>query len=88
MRRRLRRTPLRSPTRCYDLTGRRPNVDFALVALRRSLALPEGAAFSLFALGRSIGWIAQSLEQRSDGGLIRPRAAYVGPPPRRGDREG
>jgi citrate synthase len=60
------------------LTGRRPALDFALVALRRALKLPEGAAFGLFALGRSIGWIAQALEQREDGGLIRPRAVYVG----------
>jgi citrate synthase len=67
----------------YDLTGRRPNVDFALVALRRGLGLPEGAAFGLFALGRSIGWIAQALEQRADGGLIRPRAVYIGPAPNR-----
>jgi citrate synthase len=66
----------------YQLTGRRPNIDFALVALRRGLGLPEGAAFALFALGRSIGWIAQALEQRADGGLIRPRATYIGPPPK------
>lgn len=64
------------------LTGRRANIDFALVALRRFLALPEGAAFGLFALGRSIGWIAHALEQRAAGQLIRPRAVYVGPPPR------
>ena len=62
----------------HELTGRRPALDFALVALRRALKLPEGAAFGLFALGRSIGWIAQALEQREDGGLIRPRAVYVG----------
>jgi citrate synthase len=66
----------------YELTARRPNVDFALVALRRRLALPEGAAFGLFALGRSIGWVAQALEQRADGGLIRPRATYIGPAPK------
>jgi citrate synthase len=65
----------------HGLTGRRASIDFALVALRRALRLPEGAAFGLFALGRSIGWIAQALEQREDGALIRPRAIYVGPPP-------
>jgi citrate synthase len=64
-----------------QLTGQRPSLDFALVALRRDLKLPIGAAFGIFALGRSIGWIAHALEQRSDGTLIRPRAAYVGPPP-------
>lgn len=63
------------------LTGQRANIDFALVALRRFLGLPDGAAFGLFALGRSIGWIAHALEQRATGQLIRPRAIYTGPPP-------
>jgi citrate synthase len=52
-----------------------------LVALRRHLELTVGAAFGIFALGRCIGCIAHALEQRSQGTLIRPRAAYVGPPP-------
>ncbi|PFR89107.1 excisionase, partial [Priestia megaterium] len=34
--------------------------------------------FGLFALGRTIGWIAHALEQRESTRLIRPRAAYVG----------
>ncbi len=63
------------------LTGRRPSIDFALVALRRRLGLERGSAFGLFALGRSIGWIAHALEQRRSGQLIRPRAVYVGPEP-------
>jgi citrate synthase len=63
------------------LTGQAPNIDFALVAVRRFLALPEGSAFGLFAVGRSVGWIAHALEQRGTGQLIRPRAVYVGPMP-------
>ncbi|TNC15008.1 helix-turn-helix domain-containing protein [Methylobacterium terricola] len=63
------------------LTGARPALDFALVALRRRLGLERGAALGLFALGRSVGWIAQGLEQRRAGGLIRPWAVYVGPEP-------
>jgi citrate synthase len=63
------------------LTGLKPSIDFALVALRRSLRLPEGSAFGLFALGRSLGWVAHALEQRQRGELIRPRANYIGPPP-------
>ncbi len=62
------------------LTGRLPSLDFALVSVRRSLALPLGQAFCLFALGRTAGWIAHGLEQR-ESGLIRPRAVYVGPAP-------
>jgi citrate synthase len=63
------------------LAGARPSVDLALVALRRHLKLPVGAAFGLFALGRSVGWIAHAIEQRAMNDLIRPRAAYVGPAP-------
>jgi citrate synthase len=64
-----------------ELTGHAPSVDFALAALRRHLGLPAGSAFGLFALGRSLGWIAHALEQGRDGSLIRPRAAYTGPRP-------
>ena len=46
-----------------------------------TLVLNTGAAFGLFALGRGMGWIAQALEQRATGELIRPRAAYTGPRP-------
>lgn len=65
----------------FALTGRHAALDYALVALRHALHLPEGAAFGIFAVGRSIGWIAQALEQRAEGALIRPRAVYVGPRP-------
>jgi citrate synthase len=60
--------------------GHRPTVDFALVALTRSLDLedPGGAASGLFALGRAAGWIAHIEEQRETPGLLRPRARYVG----------
>lgn len=60
------------------LIGQRPSLDFALVAVRRHLGLPVGSAFGLFALGRTMGWIAHALEQRESTRLIRPRAAYVG----------
>jgi citrate synthase len=63
------------------LTGQAANVDFALAALAHTLGLPDDAPFALFCLGRSTGWIAHALEQIAVGGLIRPRARYVGPPP-------
>lgn len=59
-------------------TGQLPAIDFALVALRRGLGLPRGAAFALFAIGRTVGWIAHVLEQRSDNSRIRPRSRYIG----------
>jgi citrate synthase len=62
------------------LIGKRPNIDFALALLRRALALPAGAALALFALGRTMGWLAHAIEQYASDRLIRPRARYVGPP--------
>jgi citrate synthase len=61
-------------------TGQRPNLDFALVALADQFGLPDDAPFSMFALGRSIGWLAHAIEQATTGQLIRPRARYAGPP--------
>lgn len=63
-----------------DLTGEKPNIDFALGAMRDSLGLPDGAPLALFAIARSVGWIAHLLEQATSAALIRPRARYIGPP--------
>lgn len=60
-----------------SLAGVGPNVDFGLLALERTHDLPKGAALALFALGRSVGWIAHAFEQRSSGRLIRPRAEFL-----------
>jgi citrate synthase len=64
-----------------EATGARNNVDFALVALARTLDLPADAPFVLFALARCAGWLAHAKEQVETGALIRPRARYVGPEP-------
>jgi citrate synthase len=69
-----------------DLTGERPNVDFALSAMADACDLPPTAPFAIFAIARSVGWIAHVLEQLTTGRLIRPRARYVGPPPREAER--
>jgi len=58
-------------------TGEKPSVDAALVMTERAYALPAGAAFALFAIGRTAGWLAHAIEQRSQATLIRPRARYV-----------
>jgi citrate synthase len=63
------------------LTGRHPNVDFALAAAATSLALPRNAALAIFILGRTVGWIAHAIEQYESGVLMRPRARYTGPQP-------
>ncbi len=64
-----------------DLTAERPNVDFALAALCAAFRLPRYAPFTVFALGRTVGWLAHAMEQATSGQLIRPRARYVGPEP-------
>jgi citrate synthase len=69
--------------RVSEVGGGRPNIDLALAAARRALRLPRGAALAMFAIGRTVGWIAHALEQQQDGKLIRPRARYAGPPPAR-----
>jgi citrate synthase len=58
-----------------------PNLDFGLVALARTYGLPNHAPLVLFALGRTIGWIAHVIEQYASAELIRPRANYTGPAP-------
>jgi citrate synthase len=62
------------------LVGEKPNIDFALAAMTAAYDLPRDAPMVVFALARSVGWIAHALEQLATGTLIRPRAQYVGPP--------
>jgi citrate synthase len=54
-----------------------PRQELALVVLCRALGLPSQAAAALFAVGRSAGWVAHVLEQRSNGTLLRPRARFL-----------
>ena len=58
-----------------------PNLDAGLAAVTRAYRLPEPAPLLLFALGRTIGWIAHAIEEYASGQLIRPRARYTGPLP-------
>ena len=58
------------------LTGKHPTVDVALAMMELTLPLPPGGGLALFAVGRTVGWIAHALEQRSENRLIRPRADY------------
>jgi len=60
------------------LSGEMPNIDFALAAMTAAFDLPDDAPLQIFALARSVGWIAHALEQIETGALIRPRARYIG----------
>ncbi|HEY2048202.1 MAG TPA: citrate synthase [Caulobacteraceae bacterium] len=65
----------------HDAAGASGNVDFAISAMAKSLALPADAPFILFAVSRMAGWLAHAMEQTATGALIRPRARYVGTAP-------
>jgi citrate synthase len=64
-----------------------PTIDFALTILSRVLRLPPGSALTLFAIGRTIGWIGHAIEQYATDQLIRPRAKYVGALPAAASRQ-
>jgi citrate synthase len=65
----------------HSVAGERPNLDFGLATFARALALPSEAPIAIFALGRTVGWIAHAIEQHADNQFIRPRARYIGPLP-------
>ena len=64
-----------------ELLDDHPNLDFGLAAVTRAYKLPAQAPVILFALGRTVGWIAHAIEEYGSGRLIRPRARYTGPAP-------
>jgi citrate synthase len=74
--------PLRNLLRAgTELLQDPPNLDFGLAAVTRTHALPDQAPLLLFALARTMGWIAHAIEEYASGQLIRPRARYTGPAP-------
>ena len=46
-----------------ELLGERPTLDVGLAAISHTFGLPTGSALSMFALGRSVGWLAHAIEQ-------------------------
>jgi citrate synthase len=66
------------------LIGERPTIDFGLVIAARALGLPPDGATTLFAIGRTVGWIGQAIEQYQRDRIIRPRARYIGELPGQG----
>ncbi|WP_315836838.1 citrate synthase family protein [Bradyrhizobium prioriisuperbiae] len=71
------------PARVLEATGEFVNIDYALAVLTHALRMPVGSELALFAMARTVGWIAHASEQLRSGGLIRPRARYIGPVPGR-----
>ncbi len=64
-----------------ELLDEHPTVDIGLALVAKALQLPRDSALTLFALGRTAGWVGHALEQQEQGKLIRPRARYVGQDP-------
>ena len=60
-----------------ELLGEPANIDFSFAALSAAFDLPEDAPFVIFALARTVGWLAHAMEQVESGDLIRPRAHYA-----------
>ena len=58
------------------------NVEFYTALLLEALGFPRDTFTSVFAMGRSGGWIAHAREQATTGKLIRPKSLYVGPLPK------
>jgi len=65
--------------RVVALTGLPPSMDVALAALVARHRLPADAGFAIFAIARSVGLLAHSMEQLATTSVIRPRGRYTGP---------
>ena len=62
-----------------------PNVDFYSGIIFRAMGIPTAMFTSLFALARTVGWIAQWNEMLTDPDqkIGRPRQLYIGEPVRK-----
>ncbi len=80
--RRLLETALKVEHAVWKRNRLRSNLDFYLTVCTMMLGFPRGLSAAIFAVGRTAGWIAHSLEQYADNRLIRPRMRYRGAPMR------
>jgi citrate synthase len=77
-----------------ELKARRPdrvlatNVEFWSAVVLDYAQVPPDLFTPMFACARVAGWSAHIIEQKREGRLIRPTAAYVGPAPRSPDEVG
>jgi len=66
----------------HRVLNERPNLEIALFAICTKLDLDFHVARTIFMLGRSAGWMAHAIEQYQVREFFRPRARYVGDPPK------
>ncbi len=58
-----------------------PNIDFYSGTILSALGIERAMFTPIFVIGRTVGWIAQWIEQKKDlkNKIVRPRQRYVGP---------
>ena len=64
-----------------DHLGQLPHLSFAMIALTRALQLPRNAATALFAVARSVHWMAQAMEAIHADEPLTVESTYTGPSP-------
>lgn len=57
------------------------NIEMNAALLLDAVGVPRDAFTQVFAITRCAGWIANALEQRNNGRMIRPASNYIGPRP-------
>ncbi len=57
-----------------------PNVDFAIASFAERYDMIDNAGEVVFAIARTVGWLAHAIEEYRYRLRYRPRAVYVGPP--------
>lgn len=62
--------------------GLYPNLDFYTAVAYLLMGIPRDLYTPVFVCSRITGWCAHVIEQQDHNRLIRPRALYMGPPPR------
>ncbi|VVE54446.1 Citrate synthase 2 [Pandoraea pneumonica] len=62
--------------RMRDELSAHPGLAMGIVVLARALGLPDGTATAIWIVGRSAGWVAHVMEQRTQAFMLRPRAKY------------
>jgi 2-methylcitrate synthase len=66
-----------------DEKGLHPNLDFYTAVAYLLMGIPRDLYTPVFVCSRITGWCAHVIEQQDHNRLIRPRAVYTGPSPRK-----